>query len=64
MPTIETNTRKIVARLEREGWRNAGGGRHDRFKHPDKPGVVIVVPRHRELPIGTARRIAKDAGWI
>lgn len=26
MPKIETNTRKIVGRLERDGWVNAGGG--------------------------------------
>jgi hypothetical protein len=29
MPAIETNTRKIVARLEREGWQNVGGTKHD-----------------------------------
>jgi hypothetical protein len=25
MPAIETNTRKIIVRLEREGWQNVGG---------------------------------------
>jgi predicted RNA binding protein YcfA (HicA-like mRNA interferase family) len=64
MPAIETNTRKIIARLEREGWKNVGGTKHDRFKHPAKPGVRIIVPRHRTLSIGVARGIAKDAGWI
>jgi predicted RNA binding protein YcfA (HicA-like mRNA interferase family) len=63
MPSIETNTRKIVARLEREGWVNIGGGKHDIFKHPAKPGR-IVVPRHREQSPGVARSIAKFAGWI
>jgi predicted RNA binding protein YcfA (HicA-like mRNA interferase family) len=58
-----TNTRKIIARLLREGWRNIGGGQHDVFKHPDKPNRV-VVPRHREQKPGTARSIAKAAGWI
>lgn len=62
MPAPETNTRKIVARLEREGWQNVGGGRHDMFKHPHKPGR-IVVPRHREVSPGVARSIAKIAGW-
>jgi len=64
MPTIETNTRKIIARLGQEGWINVGGGNHDRFVHPDKPDVMIPVPRHRELTPGTARSIAKAAGWI
>ena len=63
MPTFETNTRKIVARLEQDGWVNQGGGSHDLYKHPEKPGR-IVVPRHRELSLGVARSIAKVAGWI
>jgi len=64
MPTIETNTRKIIARLAREGWINVGGGSHDKFKHPKRPGIVIVVPRHTTLSPGVARSIAKLAGWI
>jgi predicted RNA binding protein YcfA (HicA-like mRNA interferase family) len=64
MPAIETNTRKIIHRLEREGWKNVGGAKHDKFKHPDKPGVRILVPRHRTLSIGAAREIAQTAGWI
>ena len=63
MPKIETNTRKIVSRLEREGWELRAGGRHDVYTHPEKPGRV-VVPRHRELVTNTARNIAKQAGWL
>ena len=63
MPEVETNTRKVVVRLEREGWINKGGGNHDIFKHPTKSGR-IVVPRHRELSPGVARSISKIAGWI
>jgi predicted RNA binding protein YcfA (HicA-like mRNA interferase family) len=62
MAAPETNTRKIKRRLEREGWKNMGGGEHDLFEHPDKPGRIIV-PRHRSVSIGVARGIAKDAGW-
>ncbi|MCW2317626.1 putative RNA binding protein YcfA (HicA-like mRNA interferase family) [Rhodoblastus acidophilus] len=64
MPKVETNTRKIIARLEAEGWKNIGGGSHDRFVHDDHDGVMIPVPRHRELSPGTARSIAKAAGWL
>jgi predicted RNA binding protein YcfA (HicA-like mRNA interferase family) len=64
MPTVETNTRKIVARLQREGWIAVHGGKHDKFEHPDRPGLLIVVPRHREQSPGVARSIAKAAGWI
>jgi predicted RNA binding protein YcfA (HicA-like mRNA interferase family) len=61
---LETNTRKIVARLEREGWVKEAGGRHDKFTNAAKPGVLIVVPRHREQSPGVARSIAKSAGWV
>lgn len=64
MPVVETNTRKIVTRLEREGWRNVGGGKHDRYEHEAHPDVMIVVPRHREQSPGVARSIARLAGWI
>jgi len=63
MPAPETNTRKIIARLEREGWVNVGGKKHDMFRHPKKSGRVVVA-RHREQSPYVARQIAKDAGWI
>ena len=63
MPGVETNRRKIVRRLERDGWINDGGSRHDIFVHPDRPDIEIAVPRHRELSIGVARDLAKIAGW-
>jgi len=61
MPALETNTRKIVARLEREGWVSMGGKRHEVFRHPRKSGRA-VVPRHREVSPFVAREIAKSAG--
>jgi predicted RNA binding protein YcfA (HicA-like mRNA interferase family) len=61
---IETNTRKIIGRLEAKGWINVGGTKHAKYEHTDKPGVTITVPRHRQVKPGTARGIAKTAGWI
>ncbi len=63
MPAVETNTRRIVARLESEGWVRQTGGKLDKFKHSSKLGL-IVVPRHREQSPGVARSIAKAAGWF
>jgi predicted RNA binding protein YcfA (HicA-like mRNA interferase family) len=60
---VETNTRRIVARLEREGWVKVTGGKHDKLRHPGKPRILIVVPRHRQMSPRVARSIAKDAGW-
>ncbi len=59
---IETNARKIVLRLKTEDWTSVGGGSHHRFVHTDRPEMMIVVPRHRELSPGVARSIAKAAG--
>ena len=64
MPKSETNTRKIISRLQAEGWTNVGGGSHDRFINAEGPGVMIPVPRHREITPGTARSIAKAARWF
>jgi predicted RNA binding protein YcfA (HicA-like mRNA interferase family) len=64
MPKVETNTRRILDRLAAEGWVADGGSKHIRLAHPARPGVKIMVPRHRELEPGTSRSIAKAAGWI
>ena len=64
MASIETNTRKIIARLKREGWIEAGGSKHAKFEHPEKPGRAVIVPRHSVQNTGTARSIARAAGWI
>jgi predicted RNA binding protein YcfA (HicA-like mRNA interferase family) len=63
MPQLETNRNKVVTRLERDGWVSRHGGDHDVYKHPTRPGRIIV-PRHRRLSPGVARAIAKAAGWL
>ena len=59
-----TSRRKVTDRLTADGWINIGGGKHDKYEHPDRPGMLIVVPRHKELSPGVARSIAKQAGWV
>jgi predicted RNA binding protein YcfA (HicA-like mRNA interferase family) len=63
MANVETNRRKVVARLEREGWTCTHGAAHDLYAKPGLRGVRITVPRHRTLSPGVARAIAKAAGW-
>jgi predicted RNA binding protein YcfA (HicA-like mRNA interferase family) len=46
MPTLILETRGIIARLEREGWRLIGGTKHAKFA---RPGERIIVPRHRRV---------------
>ena len=60
---METSHRRIVARLEAEGWTNLGGAKHDRFSHPNKPEAFVIVPRHRTVTPGVGRSIAQAAGW-
>jgi predicted RNA binding protein YcfA (HicA-like mRNA interferase family) len=62
-PVLETNRGKVVTRLELEGWVVRHGGDHDVYKHPSKPGRIVVA-RHRTLSVGVARVIAKTAGWV
>jgi predicted RNA binding protein YcfA (HicA-like mRNA interferase family) len=38
------------------------GSQHDVYHHAERGS--LAVPRHRELTIGTARSIARKAGWI
>ena len=64
MAVVETNTRKIKARLLAEGWSDAGGAKHDKFEHPHQPGRAVIVPRRKEQKLGTARSIARAAGWL
>jgi predicted RNA binding protein YcfA (HicA-like mRNA interferase family) len=60
---FETNRAKVAARLLREGWIVKNGGSHDLYKHPDRHGQLITLPRHRTISNGVARAIAKTAGW-
>jgi predicted RNA binding protein YcfA (HicA-like mRNA interferase family) len=62
-PALETNRSKVAARLVREGWEVRHGGDHDVYKHPTRPGRIIL-PRHRTLSPGVARVIAKQARWL
>lgn len=60
---IETNSRKIIKRLEREGFILVSiRGSHHKF---EKDGMTIIVPHpKKDMPLGTARAIAKMAGWL
>ena len=60
---MEQNNKKILKRLKAEGWtlRNVVGSHHQFTKD----GKRITVPHpKKDLPKGTARAIAKAAGWI
>lgn len=60
---METDSRKIVKRLEADGFELVSvKGSHHKFR---KDGRVVIVPHpKKDLPKGTARSIAKQAGWL
>ncbi|MCV6576282.1 MAG: type II toxin-antitoxin system HicA family toxin [Cohaesibacter sp.] len=60
---METNSREIIKRLKAEGFEEVSiKGSHHKLRKGDK--IVIVPHPKKDLPIGTARKIAKMAGWL
>lgn len=54
---------ELIKRVEEDGWvLQRIKGSHHHFKHPTKPGLVTVPHPKKDLPIGTAKQILKDAG--
>jgi predicted RNA binding protein YcfA (HicA-like mRNA interferase family) len=60
---MERDSKRIVKRLLAEGFeRVAVKGSHHKFR---KDGLVVVVPHpKKDLPLDTARNIARMAGWL
>jgi len=58
-----TNSREIIRRLEAEGWLLVSSkGSHHKFR---KGALTVIVPHpKKDLPHGTARNIARFAGWL
>ncbi len=61
---IIMNSKEIIKRLESEGWvRVNTKGSHQKFKHPNKKGIVTVAHPKKDYPIGTLKSIFRQAGW-
>lgn len=58
------NSAELIKKLEHEGWKRVGGkGDHMKFKHPEKPGHVVVPHPRKDIRMGTLRSIYRQAGW-
>lgn len=57
------NSKDIVRQLQRDGWVLISvKGSHHKF---GRNGQSLIVPHpKKDLPIGTARAIARAAGWL
>lgn len=61
---LTMHSKEIIARLKREGWKKVGGkGDHEKFKHADKQGHVVVPHPRKDMPKGTLKSIFRQAGW-
>lgn len=60
---MEQDSRRIIKRLKEEGWELVSvRGSHHKFR---KGAVTLIVPHpKKDLPVGTARSIARSAGWL
>ena len=56
------NSRDIVRRLKAEGFELVSvKGSHHKFR---KGAITVIVPHpKKDLPVGTARSIARQVGW-
>ena len=53
----------LIKALERVGWTlHRIKGSHHVFKHPSKPGHIVVPHPKKDLGIGLVRAILKQAG--
>jgi predicted RNA binding protein YcfA (HicA-like mRNA interferase family) len=60
---MERNSRRIIARLKREGFEAVAVRGSDRKLRKGAQTMIVLHPK-KELPTGTALAIAKQAGWL
>ena len=60
---IEQNCRRTANHLKSDGFRMvAVRGSHHKFRRGQ---ITVIVPHPKKnLPVGTAKAIAKQAGWL
>jgi len=53
----------LIKMTEWDGWfKVRTNGRHHVFKHNQKSGLVVVPHPKKDVPVGTAKSILKQAG--
>lgn len=57
------NSTDLITLLKKHGWSEVRcKGSHHQFRHPDKKLPITVPHPRKDLPIGTLKKILKDAG--
>lgn len=53
----------LIKLIKEDGWNLVRTkGSHHHFKHPNKKGIVTIPHPKKDVPIGTANSILKQAG--
>jgi predicted RNA binding protein YcfA (HicA-like mRNA interferase family) len=56
-------SRDVIRCIEAAGWReDRQRGSHKVFRHPERPGTVVVPHPKAEMPIGTLKSIERQSG--
>ncbi|MFD2648055.1 type II toxin-antitoxin system HicA family toxin [Devosia albogilva] len=59
-----SDSREIIRRLEAAGFELVSvRGSHHKYRHEVTGRVVILPHPRRDIPLGTARSIYRQAGW-
>ena len=62
--TVLTNSRDIIRRLEADGFGLVSvRGSHHKYRHAASGRTVILPHPRKDIPMGTARSIYRQAGW-
>ena len=57
------NSKELISKLEKDGWTLRGSkGSHHIFIHPVKTGHISVPHPKKDLGIGLAQKLLKQAG--
>ena len=57
------SSHELIRMIQADGWVLVGvKGDHHQFKHPTKPGRVTIPHPRKDMPVGTANSILKQAG--
>ena len=53
----------LIRDMQKVGWRlDRVNGSHHVYKHPDRPGIVVVPHPKKDLGLGLVKAIRKQAG--
>ena len=53
----------LIREMQKAGWRlDRVNGSHHVYKHPERPGIVVVPHPKKDLGLGLVKAIQKQAG--